>query len=64
MSQMGMATHASYATTTSNVTYDNRTYDQKSQFNINDTSGSPATTAQMIDTNQSMRIRNMRGAFS
>jgi hypothetical protein len=62
--QMGAATQASYATTNSNVTYDNRSYDNKSSFNINDASGQPEVTAAMVDRNQSLRIRNMRGVFA
>jgi gas vesicle protein len=64
MAQMGMATNALYSTTNNAVYNNSYMYDQKSTFNINDTSGQPQVTAQMIDTNQSMRIRNMRGAFS
>jgi len=66
MGQMGQATQASYTTSNNNISYDNRSYayDQKSTFNINDTSGEPRVVADMVDRTQSLRIRNMRGAFS
>lgn len=64
VAQMGMATSAAYSTSSSSVTYDNRSYDNKSQFNINDTSGQPEVVAQMVDKNQSLRIRNTRGVFA
>jgi hypothetical protein len=64
VAQMGVAANASYATSNNNVTYDNRTYDNKSNFNINDSSGQPEVTAAMVDRNQSLRIRNMRGVFA
>ena len=64
MTQMGQSATASYSTTSSRISHDNRSYDQSSTFNINDTSGDPRVTAQMVDRNQSLRIRNMRGAFA
>jgi phage-related protein len=64
MLQMGQSASASYSTTNSRISYDNRTYDQKSTFHITDTSGEPRVVADMVDKNQSLRIRNMRGAFA
>jgi len=64
MAQMGMSSQASYTTANNRVSYDNRTYDQKSTFNISDTSGNPRTVADMVDRTQSLRIRNMRGSFA
>ena len=63
--QMGQATNAAHSTTNNNnISYDNRSYDQKSTFNINDMSGEPRVVADMVDRTQSLRIRNMRGAFA
>jgi hypothetical protein len=64
MGQMGQATNVSHSTVNNNISYDNRSYDQKSTFNINDTSGEPRVVADMVDRTQSLRIRNMRGAFA
>ena len=63
---MGQSTKVSQSTTNSHVSYDNRSYayDQKSTFNINDTSGEPRVVADMVDRTQSLRIRNLRGAFA
>jgi phage-related protein len=64
MAQTGQSTAASYSAISNSASYDNRSYDQSSTFNISDTSGNPRTTAEMVDRTQSLRIRNMRGAFA
>jgi phage-related protein len=64
MAQTGQSTAASYSTTSNSASYDSRSYDQSSTFNISDTSGNPRALAEMVDRNQSLRIRNMRGAFA
>lgn len=64
MAQTGQSTAASYSTISNSASYDNRSYDQSSTFHISDMSGNPRAIAEMVDRNQSLRIRNMRGAFA
>jgi|GEM_PF-4996400 len=49
---------------TSNVTYNYNTFDMKSNYKINDTSGKPQSVATAVDRTKQMQMRNLQGILS
>jgi hypothetical protein len=51
---------------TSNVTtiYNQQTYDLKSEYKINDTSGKPESVAKAVDRTKQLQIRNLQGILN
>jgi hypothetical protein len=54
----------SVAYTTNSVTHNYNTFDMKSSYNINDTSGRPESVAQAVDRTKLTQMRNMQGIFN
>jgi phage-related protein len=67
MEQMGQTTQSSVAysaVSNSNVNYNTTQIDNKQNYTINDTSGNPRVTADMVSRTQALHNRNMKGVFA
>lgn len=67
MTQMSQITHSSVAynsVSNSKVSYNTTTIDNKQNYTINDTSGNPRTTAEMVGKTQELHSRNLKGVFA
>jgi hypothetical protein len=67
MAQMGQTTQSSAAysaVSNSNVNYNSTQIDNKQNYTINDTSGNPRTTADMVSRTQAPHNRNLKGVFA
>lgn len=63
MSQITQSTVAYNAVSNSNVSYNTTSIDNRQNYTINDTSGSPRTTAAMVGRTQELHSRNLKGVF-
>jgi len=57
----GLSQPVSQHTTYVTYNYNNQTYDLKSNYNISDTSGKPATVAKAVDGTKQNQMRNLQG---
>lgn len=64
MGQMAQTSAAYNAVSNSNVSYHSTSIDNRQNYTINDTSGSPRATADMVSRTQALHNRNMKGVFT
>ncbi|MFV0241381.1 MAG: hypothetical protein ACK5H4_15255, partial [Lacrimispora sphenoides] len=64
MGQMAQTSAAYNAVSNSNVSYHSTSIDNRQNYTINDASGSPRTTADMVSRTQALHNRNMKGVFT
>lgn len=64
MAQVSQSTAAYNSVSNSSVSYNTTNIDNKQNYTINDTSGSPRTTADMVGRTQELHSRNLKGVFA
>lgn len=64
MGQMAQTSVAYNAVSSSNISYNSTSIDNRQNYTIHDTSGSPRTTADMVSRTQALHNRNMKGVFA
>lgn len=64
MSQVTQSTVAYNAVSNSSVSYNTTNIDNKQNYTINDASGNPRATAEMVGRTQELHSRNLKGVFA
>ncbi len=64
MVQVSQSTVAYNSVSNSSVSYNTTNIDNKQNYTINDTSGNPRTTADMVGRTQELHSRNLKGVFA
>lgn len=64
MSHIAQSSVSYNAVSNRSVSYSNTNIDNKQSYTINDTSGDPRTTAEMVSRTQELHSRNLKGVFA